>query len=124
MREHVSVIGPLALLVAAVAIAWSPALLLLGIPGAALLSIAILDSRAETRIVSAIYACGFGLALIPEYLYIQDSFDSRMNTIFKLNFQAWMFFGVASAAGLVVVAARSSGRIRYATITRCLLCQF
>ena len=38
-----------------------------------------------------------------------------MNTVFKLNFQAWLFFGVATSAGLILAVSRSRGRIRLAS---------
>jgi len=40
---------------------------------------------------------GLGLTIFPEYLYLRDQFGSRMNTIFKFYFQAWMFWSIAAA---------------------------
>jgi YYY domain-containing protein len=37
------------------------------------------------------------LVLAPEFFYLRDQFSSRMNTIFKFYFQAWLFWGVAAA---------------------------
>ena len=50
----------------------------------------------------------FGLALvvIPELVYVHDGFASRMNTIFKLHYQAWLLLGVGSALGIVVAWTR------------------
>jgi uncharacterized membrane protein len=40
---------------------------------------------------------GLGLTIFPEYFYLRDQFGSRMNTIFKFYFQAWMFWAIAAA---------------------------
>ncbi len=42
-------------------------------------------------------ALGVFLVLGPELFYLVDSFGTRMNTVFKLWFQAWALFGVAAA---------------------------
>ncbi len=105
---------PAGLVVLALAIAWAPALVLLGIPGAFLLAVSVWDTRQPARIVAGLFAAGFALALVPEFLYIQDSFGSRMNTVFKLNFQAWILLGVASAASLAIVAASNRAIFRRA----------
>ena len=41
------------------------------------------------------------LVLVPEFIYLKDLFFTRMNTIFKFYYQAWMMFGVAAAFGSV-----------------------
>lgn len=50
--------------------------------------------------------CGFALALIPELVYVHDVFANRMNTVFKFYYQAWLFFGIAAAVGIVVAWTR------------------
>lgn len=42
---------------------------------------------------------GLGLVLFPEFLYLRDQFGTRMNTIFKFYFQAWILFALAGAYG-------------------------
>ena len=111
-RDGAHFIVPAGLIILAMSIAWAPALLFLGLPAVLCLSLAIWDDRSAVRLIGAIFAAGFGLALVPEFFYIQDSFGSRMNTVFKLNFQAWLFLGIATGAGLILAVNQSSGRVR------------
>jgi uncharacterized membrane protein len=37
------------------------------------------------------------LTLAPEFVYLRDGFGTRMNTVFKLYYQTWLFWGIASA---------------------------
>lgn len=46
---------------------------------------------------------GAGLTLFPEYFYLLDGFGTRMNTIFKFYFQAWILWGLAAAFGFTVL---------------------
>mgnify|MGYP005837111703 CR=1 FL=1 len=47
----------------------------------------------------ALLLVGLGavLALLPDYLYLRDNFAVRMNTVFKLYYQVWLVWAVASA---------------------------
>lgn len=44
----------------------------------------------------ALSALGLMLIMGPEILFIRDSFESRMNTVFKLYYQAWVILAVVS----------------------------
>ncbi len=50
-------------------------------------------------------ALGCGLLLGVEFFFIRDLFGSRMNSVFKFDYQAWILLGLAGAFAPVVVAA-------------------
>ena len=45
-------------------------------------------------------AMAFYLLMGAELFYVSDLFGNRMNTVFKLHYQAWLLLGLASAYGL------------------------
>jgi uncharacterized membrane protein len=93
-----------------------PLLLLAGLP---IVAIIALWQRNPTpnaaNVALALFGFGFMLTLVPEFVYLLDIFNSRMNTIFKFYYQAWTLFAVAAAIGVVVIwqvlRAVSFGRI-------------
>jgi uncharacterized membrane protein len=54
-------------------------------------------------VATGLYALGFALLIGTEFLYIQDLFATRMNTIFKVYYQVWTIFAVATAISIVVL---------------------
>ena len=70
--------------------------------------------RPPQRLVWLLAAGGVACVLGPELLYIRDEFDGsalyRMNTVFKLDYQAWLLLGLAGIGALAwwrrVAAAR------------------
>jgi YYY domain-containing protein len=65
-------------------------------------------STPVTTSPSAIFALvlilfGGLLIIIPEFVFLRDQFNTRMNTIFKFYFQAWMFWGLAAAYGSAIL---------------------
>jgi uncharacterized membrane protein len=47
------------------------------------------------------------LTLGPEFVYLKDNFGTRMNTIFKFYYQAWVMYAVAGAYALWAMASGS-----------------
>ncbi len=51
---------------------------------------------------------GIALTLAVEFVYIRDSFGTRMNTVFKFYYQAWVMMGLACAFALYRLSAGRS----------------
>jgi YYY domain-containing protein len=64
------------------------------------------DEDARRGYLFALMLVGLGLLLIlgPELYWIQDVFDFRVNTVFKLYYQAWMLLSIGGAVGLYYLA--------------------
>lgn len=62
--------------------------------------------RADGTLIFALTlaALAFLLTMGTEIFYIKDGFGGRMNTVFKLYYQAWMLLAVASAFGAVYLS--------------------
>jgi YYY domain-containing protein len=98
---------------AVVAIAAGSVLAELGVAQVALLAagvaaalVAVLQNEltAPARFVWLLVFGGFVCLLLPEVVYVRDSFDEgplyRMNTVFKMGYQAWVLLALAGAAAL------------------------
>jgi YYY domain-containing protein len=55
---------------------------------------------------------GIFLTLVPEYFYLLDQFGYRINTIFKLYYQAWVVWGLAAAYASAVLLTELQARRR------------
>jgi YYY domain-containing protein len=59
---------------------------------------------APERFLWLLIAGGLICLLVPEVVYVRDEFDGtalfRMNTVFKLGYQAWLLLAIASACAL------------------------
>jgi hypothetical protein len=52
------------------------------------------------QLFAAILVLAGGLVVLtPEFFFLRDHFGTRMNTIFKFYYQAWLFWGIAAAFG-------------------------
>ena len=71
---------------------------------------AVLDPKldAAKRMLWVLCAAALACLLVPELVYVRDEFDEgplfRMNTVFKLGYQAWILLAVTG--GVVLVIAR------------------
>ena len=65
--------------------------------------------------IQFLYFAGFGLAAIPELIFIRDFFGppyQRMNTVFKIYYQAWPILAAASGPAIYVIF-RELAKLRY-----------
>jgi YYY domain-containing protein len=94
------------------------AIILFTAPVAAYVWGALVDSRAENNsgtrpasrhsdlFVAIMLLAGCGLIYLPEFVFLLDNFGTRMNTVFKFYYQAWMLFGLCVAYAVVVAGER------------------
>lgn len=63
------------------------------------------DERESPLFTLILAATAFLLMLGTEFYYVGDVFNSRMNTVFKLYYQAWMLMAVAAGFALYYLSA-------------------
>ncbi|HVU10766.1 MAG TPA: DUF2298 domain-containing protein [Phototrophicaceae bacterium] len=57
------------------------------------------DYPPQTGFALLLIGAGLVLTLVPEFVYLRDTFGTRMNTVFKFYYQGWLMFSIASAYG-------------------------
>ncbi len=78
------------------------------------------DSRRAELWMLCLFGTAAALVAGCELLFVRDIFNSRMNTVFKLYYQAWLLLGIAAAPALawLVGAARRTWASSFAPSTR------
>ena len=67
--------------------------------------------RVPEAFVFLLIFTGLALTLVVEFIYLRDSFNLRMNTVFKFYYQAWVMLGCASAYAVWWLFNRLEGRV-------------
>jgi YYY domain-containing protein len=114
-RSALYIIGAVALLLAVLSIItgrWLALCLTLLMAAGALVLWRRLEEAGEETDWPTMYALlillvGLGLTFVVEYVYLRDTFGTRMNTIFKFYFQAWSMLAIAGAYGVYYVLNRT-----------------
>jgi len=60
-------------------------------------------ARASLAFVLLLVAFGSLLALGPDFVYLRDQFGTRLNTVFKFYYEAWLLWSLAAAFGTAVL---------------------
>lgn len=66
---------------------------------------------ASTAFALLLMGAGAGLILIPEFIYLRDNFGTRINTVFKFYYQAWVALSLACAYGAYVLLSAPQERL-------------
>lgn len=61
------------------------------------------DAKYPIPFILLMIVLGGVMVLAPEFVYLGDVFGTRMNTVFKFYYQAWMLWSLASAFAAVVI---------------------
>lgn len=69
-----------------------------------------LNLSPNTALVLLLIAAGAVAALIPDFIYLRDNFSQRINTVFKLYYQAWALFSIGAAYAAYSVLSGSPRR--------------
>jgi YYY domain-containing protein len=98
------ILNPWVYLLLVVLVAWAFALLRRGRPQPTGSN----DFEPSTTFVLLILLVGLLLPLAVEFVYLRDTFGTRMNTVFKFYYQAWVLLAIAAAYGLHFISGQRS----------------
>ena len=90
---------------------WTFALVGVLLSAALALAGARLRNDSGSTLLFVLGLAGIGLALVyaPEFVFLRDNFGTRMNTVFKFYYQAWLLFGLAGGYTAIVALSRWRG---------------
>ncbi|RUA18099.1 MAG: hypothetical protein DSY55_00900 [Clostridia bacterium] len=69
----------------------------------------------------ALFGTGLLLTYAVEFIYLRDQFGTRMNTVFKFYYQAWLLMAVASAYAVYYIQTRAGRALKLVGIGAVLL---
>lgn len=82
----------------------APVLALAGLPIVAIVVLIQRDPKlTASNVALGLLGIGFVLTILPEFFYLSDIFNTRMNTIFKIYYQVWLLMAIASAVAVIVI---------------------
>jgi len=93
---------------------WLPVMLTVLLAGGLFVGWRRLRQSSEELATSIVFSLllflvGLALTTSVEFVYLKDTFGTRMNTVFKFYYQAWACFGVAGVYGVYAVLQRARG---------------
>jgi uncharacterized membrane protein len=73
------------------------------------------------RFMLLLVLAGFGLVLLPEFIFLRDLFGYRINTIFKFYYQTWLMWSLVAAYGTILLFRSLRSWTRYLIFTGLIL---
>ncbi len=64
------------------------------------------------RAATLVALMGVALPVVPEFFFLRDAFNNRMNTVFKVDYQAWVLLMLVGAYGIVTLVGAATRAAR------------